>query len=70
MKTEVDEMISANTDIKQISAAIDDYGTTRFEIYWQSDGFKVKWSKGDELGVFPDTGYQTGFTIDDPKLAL
>ena len=54
-------------EINQITATVADYGTTRSELYREDNAIKFRWSYGDKMGIFPDTGDQVCFTIDDSQ---
>ena len=54
-------------EIDQITATVADYGTTRSELYREDNAIKFRWSVGDKMGIFPDTGDQVCFTIDDSQ---
>ena len=67
MNSLINDAISTNEEIKEITATINDFGTTRSELYRDDNDINFKWSAGDTLGVFPDTGDQVCFTIDDSQ---
>ena len=59
---------SSNKEVKTITAMVVDYGgVTRSELYREDDAIKFRWSVGDKMGIFPDTGDQVCFTIDDSQ---
>ena len=67
---ELKEMVDTPTgvaEIKQITATVADYGTTRSELYREGDAINFRWSAGDKLGIFPDSGDQVSFAIDDSQ---
>lgn len=64
------EMVKPATsvaEIDQIIATVADYGTTRSELYREDNAIKFRWSVGDKMGIFPDSGDQVCFTIDDSQ---
>ena len=64
---EIVEPASSVAEIDQIIATVADYGTTRSVLYREDDAIKFRWSVGDKLGIFPDTGDQVCFTIDNSQ---
>lgn len=64
---EIVEPASSVAEIDQIIATVADYGTTRSVLYREDDAIKFRWSVGDKLGIFPDTGDQVCFTIDNDQ---
>ena len=68
MNSVLDNDISTTEGIKEITVTINDFGTTRSELYRDDNDINFKWSSGDTLGVFPDVGDQVSFTIDESQV--